>query len=145
MPWDAVMLLLSLVDPTFQPTVGEGVALVELKVAFVGEKAPTGFWYDVFDSIGGNDCGREVDEVLSPWLQPDALVSHHWELSWLTDEQAEGAELLVEGAKGHCVGVEIQVEPQPVPDSLLRLNLLLCPFVLPLHLLDQIPVFRCSK
>ena len=62
------MLLLSLVDPTFQPTVGKSVALVELKVAFVGEKAPTGFWYDVFDSIGGNDCGREVDEVLPPCL-----------------------------------------------------------------------------
>ena len=31
-PWDAVVFLLSLLDPTLQATVGEGVALVELKV-----------------------------------------------------------------------------------------------------------------
>ena len=44
MPWDALLLLFSLPDPALQPTVGEGVALVELKVTLIGEKAPTGFW-----------------------------------------------------------------------------------------------------
>ena len=44
MPWDAFVLLFSIFDPTLQPTVGEGVALVELKVAFAVEKASTGFW-----------------------------------------------------------------------------------------------------
>ena len=43
MPWDAVVLLFSLPDAAFQSTVGEGVALVELKVAFIVEKTPTSF------------------------------------------------------------------------------------------------------
>ena len=68
MPWDAFVLLFSLLVPALQPTVGEGVALVELKVAFVVEKAPTSFWQDVLDSVRGNDCGRKVNEVFSSWL-----------------------------------------------------------------------------
>ena len=44
MPRDAIVLLLSHSDPALQATVGKGVALVELKTAFVSEKAPTGFW-----------------------------------------------------------------------------------------------------
>ena len=68
MPWDAFVLLLCLFDPTFKPTVGEGVALVELKVAFVVEKAPSSFWQDVLDSVRGNDCCRKVNEVFSSWL-----------------------------------------------------------------------------
>ena len=42
MPWDAFVFLFRLFDAAFQPTVGEGVALVELKIAFVVEKTPTG-------------------------------------------------------------------------------------------------------
>ena len=68
MPWDAFVLLLGLFDPTLKPTVGEGVALVELKVAFVIEKTATSFCQDVLDSVCGDDCGRKVDEVLSSWL-----------------------------------------------------------------------------
>ena len=68
MPWDAVVLLFSLPDAAFQSTVGEGVALVELKVAFVVEKAPTSFWQDVLDSVCRDDCGRKINEVLSSWL-----------------------------------------------------------------------------
>ena len=139
MPWDAFVLLCSFSDSALQPAVGEGVALVELKVSFVVEKAPTCFWQDFLDSIGGDDRGGEVDEVLPPGLKPDTLVSHHRELSWLTDEQVEGAVLLVEGAKGHRVGVEVEGELQPVPASLLRLHLL-C-LLIPLHLLDQFLVF----
>ena len=44
MPWDAVVFLLSLFDGTLQPTVGEGVAFVEVQVAFVGEEAATILW-----------------------------------------------------------------------------------------------------
>ena len=43
MPWDAVELLLSLFDPTLQPAVGEGVALVELEVTLIIEEAATSF------------------------------------------------------------------------------------------------------
>ena len=43
MPWDAVVLLFSLHDAAFQSTVGEGVTLVKLKVAFIVEKTPTSF------------------------------------------------------------------------------------------------------
>ena len=41
-PWNAFMPLLRISDCTLQSTVGEGVALVELKVAFISEKTPTG-------------------------------------------------------------------------------------------------------
>ena len=68
MPWDAFVLHFSLFDPTLKPTVGEGVALVELKVAFVVEKTATSFWQDVLNFVRGNECGRQVDEVLSSWL-----------------------------------------------------------------------------
>ena len=44
MPGDAVVLFLCLFDATFQPTVGEGVAFVEVQVAFVGEEAATILW-----------------------------------------------------------------------------------------------------
>ena len=44
MPWDAIVLLLSLSDSALQPTVGECVALVELQVALVGEEAASSFW-----------------------------------------------------------------------------------------------------
>ena len=43
MPWNAVVLLFSLPDAAFQSTVGEGVALVEVKVAFIVEKTATSF------------------------------------------------------------------------------------------------------
>ena len=65
--------------------------------------------------MGGDNCGREVNKVLPPWFQLDTLVSHHWELSRLADEQLEGVVLLVEGAEGHRVGVEVEGEPQSVP------------------------------
>ena len=44
MPWDAFVLLFSFSDPALQQTVGESVALVELKVAFIVEKTSTVFW-----------------------------------------------------------------------------------------------------
>ena len=107
MPWDAVVLLLSLLDPTLQPTVGECVALVELQVALVGEEAATSLWRDVPDVVGGDHLGGEVDEVLPPWLHLETLVPHHRELSGLADEHLEGVVLLVKGAQGHRVGVEV--------------------------------------
>ena len=44
MPRDATVFLFYLFDATFQPTVGEGVAFVELKVALVSEEAATVLW-----------------------------------------------------------------------------------------------------
>ena len=44
MPRDAFVFLFRLFDPTFKATVGEGVALVELEVALIVEKAATSFW-----------------------------------------------------------------------------------------------------
>ena len=41
MPWDASMLLLCLPDLALQSAIGERVALVELQVTLVGEKATT--------------------------------------------------------------------------------------------------------
>ena len=59
------------------------------------------------DAVGGDYLGGEVDEVLPPWLHVDTLVPHHRELSRLADEQLEGVVLLVKGAEGHRVGVEV--------------------------------------
>ena len=108
------MLLFGLFDPTLQPTVGEGVALVELQVALIGEEAATSLWRDVPDVVGGDHLGGEVDEVLPPWLHLETLVPHHRELSGLADEHLERVVLLVNGAKGHRVGVEVQGELQTV-------------------------------
>ena len=107
MPRDAIVLLLSHSDPALQPTVGKGVALVELKVALIGEEAATSLWRNVPDAVGGDDLGGEVDEVLPPWLHVDTLVTHHRELSRLADEHLEGVVLLVKGSQGHRVGVEV--------------------------------------
>ena len=124
MPWDAVVLLLSLLDPALETTVGECVALVELKVALIGEEAATSLWRDVPDVVGGNNLGGEVDEVLPTWLHLETLVPHHRELSGLADEHLEGVVLLVNGAEGHRVGVQVQGEFQSVPLSLLGLDLI---------------------
>ena len=117
------MYLFGLFDPTLQPTVGEGVALVELQVALVGEEAATSLWRDVPDVVGGNNLGGEVDEVLPPWLHLETLVPHHRELSGLADEHLERVVLLVNGAEGHRVGVEVQGELQAVPPPILGLHL----------------------
>ena len=122
MPWDAIVLLLSLLDPTLQPTVGEGVALVELQVALVGEEAATSLWRDVPDVVGGDHLGGEVDEVLPPWLHLETLVPHHRELSVLADEHLERVVLLVNGPKGHRVGVEIECKSQSISPADMRIN-----------------------
>ena len=101
------MLLFALFDPTLQPTVGEGVALVEVKVALIGEKAASSLWRDVPDVVGGDHLSGEVDEVLPAWLHLETLVSHHRELSGLADEHLEGVVLLLQGAQGHHTGVEV--------------------------------------
>ena len=48
--------------------------------------------------------------MLSPRLKWNALVQHLGELRWLADEQLKGIVLLVEGAQGHRVGVQVQGE-----------------------------------
>ena len=111
MPWDAVELLLSLFDPTLQTAVGEGVALVELQISFVGKEATSIFRQDISYSVCRHNCCREVNKVLPPWLKVDAFVSDHGELRRFSDEHLEATVLLVKAAKGHRVGVEVQGEP----------------------------------
>ena len=101
MPRDAVVFLLCFFYATFQPTVGEGVAFVELEIAFVRKETATVLWGNVFDSVCCNKCSREVNEVLPPRLKRDTLVPYHGKLSRLADEQPEGVELLVKSAQGH--------------------------------------------
>ena len=110
MPWDAVVFFFCLFDTTLQPTVGEGVAFVEVQVAFVGEEAATILWRYVFDSVCCDKCSREIYKVLPPRLKRNTLVQHHGELRWLADEHLEGVVLLVEGAQGHRVGVQVHGE-----------------------------------
>ena len=43
MPGNAVVFLFSYFDPALKPTVGEGVALVEVEVALIIEEAATSF------------------------------------------------------------------------------------------------------
>ena len=43
------MLLFGLFDLALKPTVGEGVALVELEVALLSEEAATSLWNDASD------------------------------------------------------------------------------------------------
>ena len=107
MPWDTIVFFLSLFDGTFQPTVGEGVAFVEIQVAFVGEEAATILWRYVFDSVCCDKCSREIHKVLPPRLKRNTLVQHHRELRWLADEHLEGTVLLVNSSHGHRVGVKV--------------------------------------
>ena len=138
-PRDTVVLLFSQLDLALQSTVGERVARVELKVAFIGEEATSSLWGDFPDFLGGHNCGGEINEVLSSWFEIDALVAHHRELSWLANEHLEGILLLVQCAQGHRVGVEVQGELQSVPSSLLRFDFPHC--LIPLQLSDQVSVF----
>ena len=138
-PGDALVPLFGLFDLALKLAVDEGVALVELEVALVGEEAATSLWNDASDVFGGHQGGGEVDEVLPPRLQRDALLPDHGELGGLADEHLEVVVLLVEAAEGHSVGVEVQGELEAIPDSLLRLHLFR--LLVLLHIFDQLPIF----
>ena len=125
------MLLFGLFDCALQSTVGECVALVKLQITLVGEEAASSFWSDVPDPIRGDNRGGEVNKMLLSSFQRKTLVPNHWELCRFSNEHLEGTVLLVKGAEGHCVGVEVQGKPQPVPFSLSRLNLSY--HLIPLH------------
>ena len=56
-PWDAVVLVFSLLDPTLQPTVGEGVAFVEVQVALISEEAVPSAWYYIAKVFGSDQGG----------------------------------------------------------------------------------------
>ena len=124
MPRDAFVLFFGFFDGTFQPTVREGVAFVEVKVAFVGEEAATILWRYPSDSVCCDKCSREIYKVLPPRLKRNTLVQHLGELRWLADEHLEGIVLLVQCAQGHRVGVQVQGELQSVPPSQLRFDIL---------------------
>ena len=53
-PWDAVILCLSLLYPTLQPAVGEGVAFVEVQVALIVEEAVPSTGLDIPEVVGGD-------------------------------------------------------------------------------------------
>ena len=107
MPRNTLEHLLRLLDRTLKPAVGEGVPLIEVKVALIGKEAVPGIRVDVLDVAGVDDRGREVDEVFSTWFHLQTVLSHHWELSRISNEDFERLVLLIESAKGHCVGMEI--------------------------------------
>ena len=56
-PWDAVVLVLSLLYPTFQPAVGEGVAFVEVQVALISKEAVPGTLINSSEVFGGDQGG----------------------------------------------------------------------------------------
>ena len=54
-PWNTAKNCLRFLNRAFQSTVGESVALVEVKIAFIGKEALSiRRWY-VFDVVGGDD------------------------------------------------------------------------------------------
>ena len=57
-PGCAVVLVLSLLDPTLQPAVGEGVAFVEVQVALISEEAVPSTWINTSEVFGGDQGGR---------------------------------------------------------------------------------------
>ena len=107
-PWDAVILCLSLLYPTLQPAVGKGVAFVEVQVALIFKEAVPSTGVHVPEIIGGNQGGGEVDEMFQPWSELNTMLSHHWELVWGSDKDAESTMALAESAKGNRVRVQIQ-------------------------------------
>ena len=56
-PGCAVVLVLSLLDPTLQPAVGEGVAFVEVQVALISEEAVSSTWINTLDIFCGDQGG----------------------------------------------------------------------------------------
>ena len=107
-PRDAVELVLSPLDPTLKSAVGEGVAFVEVQVALISEEAVPSAWGNTPKVFGSDQGGREVDEVLSPWLEVDTLLSHHRELIGSSNEEPERTVAFVKSAEGHCARVKIQ-------------------------------------
>ena len=132
MPRYAANFLFSPLDATLQSAVGESVTLVKLEAAFVSEETPSGFWFNILDPPCRDDSGREINVVLSSWLKSNTLVLHHRELSRLTDEKAEGVVLLIKGAKGHSVGMQVKDKTQSIFASMMRPYLF--PPLIPLHL-----------
>ena len=57
-PWDAVVLVLSFLYPTFQPAVGEGVAFVEVQVALISKEAVPSTGTNTLEVFGGDQGGR---------------------------------------------------------------------------------------
>ena len=139
-PGDAYVLCLCPLYPTLEPAVGEGVAVVETKIALVGKETVSGLWFDASDLVDGYNGGREVDEMFSAWSKLDSSFSHHRELVRLADEEAESSVPLVKSAKGNRVRVQIQTETQTVLSADLGLHLRR--LTLTLHLFYQPLVLR---
>ena len=56
-PGCAVELVLSLLDSTLKPAVGEGVAFVEVQVALISEEAVPSAWINPSKVFGGDQGG----------------------------------------------------------------------------------------
>ena len=108
MPGNAAIPLFCPFYPTLKPAVGEGVAFVKVQVALISEETVPSTRVNILEVFGGDQGGREVDKMFSPWLELNASLSHHWELVWGSNKEAECTVALVKGAKGHLVGVQIQ-------------------------------------
>ena len=82
----------------------------------------------------------ELHKVFTSWLQFETSLLDDRELFWLADEHLEGIEVLVEGAKGHPVAVEVQDQPETTFLPALRQHCAIGSAVL--HTFHQPLVFR---
>ena len=85
----------------------------------------------------------ELHKVFTSWLQLETPLLDNRELRWLADEHLEGIKVLVEGAKGHPVAVEVQDQPETTFLPALRQHCVIGRALL--HTFYQLSVFRCPK
>ena len=82
----------------------------------------------------------ELHKVFASRLQLETPLLDDRELCWFADEHLEGVKVLVEGAKGHPVAVEVQEQPETTFLSTLRQHCVIGSAAL--HTLDQRLVLR---
>ena len=82
----------------------------------------------------------ELNEVFTSWLQLETPLLDNREFRWLADEHLEGIKILVEGAKGHPVAVQVQDQPETTFLPAFRQHCVIGSALL--HTFNQAPVFR---
>ena len=85
----------------------------------------------------------ELNKVFTSWLQLETPLLDNRKFRWLADEHLEGIKVLVEGAKGHPVAVQVQNQPETTFLPALRQNCVIGRALL--HTFYQRSVFRCPK
>ena len=78
------------------------------------KEAVSSLWCDVFDVFGGHNNGGKVEEMFTTWLNLETSLPRHGELCWLANENVEGVIILINGAKGHFVGMEVKCKSKPI-------------------------------